>query len=327
MAARPGARSRSFRACPNYGPTAFTCSGSPPSKHDPNAVYALFDNHKNGDYKPYIFKSVDRGRTWTSIAGDLPANGPRSPSRKIMSIRTCSSPAPSSACSSRVDGGKKWIRLRGNLPTIPVRDLAIQERENDLVLATFGRGFYVLDDYSALRGITADTFDKQAEIFPVKKATIFVPDTGKSRGSQGEQLWMGENPPFRRDVHFLAEGSASNRQTEACRRHQAETTDYPAPAQLTAEADEEPPQVLLTITDAAGKVVKRLTGPTARGLHRVTWNLRGPAASAMAGGRNPFAGDSPEEQNLFAGGPFVLPGSLQGLALQALRRRDDTARH
>ena len=108
-----------------------------------------------------------------------------------------------------VDGGKKWIRLRGNLPTIPVRDLAIQERENDLVLATFGRGFYVLDDYSPLRQLSQGTFDRDAHIFPTKAAVIEVPEQGRSRGSQGEQLVDGREPANRRAHHLLGQGGAA----------------------------------------------------------------------------------------------------------------------
>jgi hypothetical protein len=118
---------------------------------------------------------------------------------------------------------------------------------------------------------------------------------------------MAENPPFGASFTFWLKEALQTAKQKRVASTKPETTDYPSPGQLTAEADEEPPQVLLTITDAAGKVVKRLTGPTTRGIHRVAWNLRGPAASAVPG-RNPFAGDSAEEQNLFAGGPFVTPG-------------------
>ncbi len=297
-----------FPTLPETAPYGVYVQRLAAGKHDPNTVYALFDNHKNGDYKPYILKSGDLGRTWTSISSNLPDNGPALAIAEDHVNPNLLFAGTEFGLFVTLDGGKKWIRMRSNLPTIPVRDLAIQERENDLVLATFGRGFYVLDDYSALRGIAAATFEKQAEIFPVRKSTLFIPDTGKSRGSQGENLWMSENPPFGATFTFWLKEALQTAKQKRVAATKPETTDYPAPAQLTAEADEEPPQVLLTITDAAGKVVKRLTGPTARGIHRVTWNLRGPAASAMPGGRNAFAGDSPEEQNLFSGGPFVPPG-------------------
>lgn len=277
------------------------------SKHDANTVYALFDNHKNGDYKPYLLKSTDLGKTWTSIAGNLPENGMALGFAEDHVNPNLLFVGTEFGLYFTVDGGKKWIRLRTNLPTIPVRDLAIQERENDLVLATFGRGFYVLDDYSPLRTVSANGFEQPAQIFPIKKATLYVPETGKRRGSQGEQLWMAENPPYGATfTYWLKDTLQTTRQQRTAKK---EVTDYPTPAALTAEADEEAPQLLLTITDAAGKVVKRLTGPTARGLHRVTWNLRGPAVSGMPQPAR-FAGDD-DDGTATAGGAYVAPGTYK----------------
>jgi photosystem II stability/assembly factor-like uncharacterized protein len=304
------------------------------SKHDANAVYALFDNHKLGDFKPYIFRSPDKGATWIAIAGDLPANGP------VLSFAEDPTNADLLFCGTEFglhftfDGGKKWIRLRGNLPTIPVRDIAIQEREGDLVLATFGRGFYVLDDYSPLRQVKAELFTKDAHIFPLKKAVIYATDTGKNRGSQGEQLWMAENPPAGVVItYWLKDALRTKKQErqEAARaaERKKENLKYPTQAELTAEVDEEAPQAVLTIADAAGKVVRRLAAPGTRGITRFTWNLRGippNAPAAPAGGAGTGRGGGPpaaappaqpvdEEtaafRELMTGGSFVTPGAYK----------------
>lgn len=267
------------------------------SKHDVNTVFALFDNHKNLDFKPYLMKSTDKGVTWASISGDLPDNGP------VLSLAEDHVDPNLLFAGTEFglyftnDGGKKWIRLRGNLPTIPVRDMVIQERENDLVIATFGRGFYILDDYAPLRSIKLETFNKPAEILPIKKSTIFVQETGKSRGSQGEQLWFAENPPYGAVITYwlkdtlqtkrqqrLASGRAGARQGQPAEA----APSYPSQEQLTAEADEDPPQVVLTITDSAGRFVRRLSGPAQRGMQRVVWDFRGMGAATGAGGG--FAG-------------------------------------
>ncbi len=300
------------------------------SKHDVNAVYALFDNHKLGDFKPYIFKSADKGATWTPIAGDLPAGGP------ALSLAEDPVNPDLLFCGTEFglyftfDGGKKWIRLRGNLPTIPVRDLAIQEREGDLVLATFGRGFYILDDYSPLRQVKPDIFTKEAHVFPVKKAVIHALDTGKNRGSQGEQLWMAENPPAGVVIsYWLKEALKTKKQerqeaTRAAERKK-ETPKYPSQAELTAEVDDEAPQAILTITDSSGKVVRRLNVPGTRGITRYTWNLRGippTAPSGPAGGPGsgrgggaPAAVPVDEEaaafRELMSGGSYVAPGTYK----------------
>lgn len=299
------------------------------SKHDAGGVYALFDNHKLGDFKPYIFRSADKGATWASIAGDLPANGP------ALSLAEDPVNPELLFCGTEFglffspDGGKKWIRLRGNLPTIPVKDLAIQERETDLALATFGRGFYILDDYSPLRQIKADLFNKDAFIFPARKAMIRVQETGKSRGSQGEQLWMAENPPAGAVITYWLKEALKTRKQERQESARAaerkkEAVSYPSPADLTAEADEEAPQVTLTITDSAGKVVRRLAVPGTRGISRVTWNLRGippnapsgqPGGSGRGGAGAPAGAPVDEEtmayREMMSGGSFVAPGTYK----------------
>ena len=292
------------------------------SRHGPDTVYALFDNHKNNDFKPYVLKSTDRGVNWASISGDLPANGPALSIAEDPVNPNLLFVGTEFGLFFTIDGGKKWVRLRGNLPTIPVRDLAIQDRENDLVLATFGRGFYVLDDITPLRLIQPDTFKKPAEIFPVRQATIYVQDTGRARGSQGEQLWFADNPPYGATfTYWLKDALKTKKQLrqDADRAAVAKKQEitYPSPAELTAEADEEAPQILLTITDSAGKVVKRVTGPATAGIQRVTWNLRGPAAVAAAP-RGPLAGTGNDFGDT-SGGGFVQPGTYK----VAIARRVD----
>ena len=116
------------------------------SSHDANTVYAAFDNHKNEDFKPYLLKSMDAGKTWTSIAGDLPENGPVLAFAEDPVNANLLFAGTEYGAFFTIDGGAHWVQLKGGLPTIAVRDMVIQAREGDLVIATFGRGFYVLDD-------------------------------------------------------------------------------------------------------------------------------------------------------------------------------------
>ena len=125
------------------------------SNHDANTVYAAFDNHKNEDFKPYLLKSTDAGKTWTSIAGNLPENGPVLAFAEDPVNANLLFAGTEFGAFFTIDGGAHWVRLKGGLPTIAVRDMVIQAREGDLVIATFGRGFYVLDDISPLRQIKA----------------------------------------------------------------------------------------------------------------------------------------------------------------------------
>ncbi len=315
-------RSERLPGLPDYGSYGVYVQRLYAGKSDENTVYALFDNSKNGDFKPYIFKSTTRGATWTAIAGDLPGNGPVLAFAEDHVNPDLLFAGTEFGLFFTVDGGKSWTRLRNNLPTIPVRDLAIQERENDLVLATFGRGYYVLDDYAPLRQASAATLQKDGHIFPVKSAALEVPETGKARGFQGEQFWMGENRPFGALVSYWvkdAPKTLKQRRQDAAKaaEDKKETPRYPTQSELTAEADEDAPQTLLTVADATGAVVRRLVVPGTRGIHRFVWNLRGVAPTLPGTGGGPGAGgggnaddaDPPAYPGGTGGGAFVAPGT------------------
>ena len=164
-----------------------------------NTLYAAFDNHKTGDFKPYVLKSTDLGKTWTSIASNLPERG-----GVYAVVEDHVKPGLLFAGTEfglyfTPDDGHRWIQLKGGMPIIQVRDLAIQKRESDLVAATFGRGFYVLDDYSSLRGVSDATLAKDAVLFPVKQAFTFAPTSpfgGTDAGSNGDQFYIAPNPPL-----------------------------------------------------------------------------------------------------------------------------------
>jgi photosystem II stability/assembly factor-like uncharacterized protein len=298
---------------PDYGSYGVYVQRLYAGKSDESTVYALFDNTKNGDFKPYIFKSTTRGASWTPIAGDLPANGPVLAFAEDAVNPDLLFAGTEFGLFFTVDGGKTWVRF-STMPTIPVRDLAIQEREVDLVAATFGRGFYVLDDYSPLRRVSTATFDRDALIFPTRSAVVEAPDTGRARGFQGEALWMGENRPFGATITYWikeAPRTLKERRQEAARAAEAkkDTPRYPSQAELTAEADEEAPQTFLTVTNSQGAVVRRLVVPGGRGLHRFTWNLRGPGPALPP----PARPDDDDGGGGFVGqqslGAYVPPGT------------------
>ncbi|HTS00575.1 MAG TPA: glycosyl hydrolase, partial [Bacteroidota bacterium] len=185
-------------------------------------------------------------------------------------------------CFFTVDGGKKWVQLKGGLPTIAVRDIAIQKRENDLVLGTFGRGFYVLDDYTALRAITPEILAREAQIFPVRDALMYIesrPYGLAGKGFQGESFYAAPNPPFGasityylRDVPKTRKEARAEREKEMLKK--GEKPPYPTYGELKIEDEEEQPSITFVVTDDSGNVVKRLKGTLSKGINRVTWNLR-----------------------------------------------------
>ncbi len=256
---------------------------------DADTVYVALDNHKFGDYKPYLLKSTDRGRRWQSIAGDLP-------DRHLVwrVVQDHIKPELMFAGTEfgifvTLDSGTNWARLAGNLPTISFRDLAIQRRENDLVGATFGRGFWILDDYSALRDIDADRLQAEATLFDIRDVWWYMPRAvlgNNERGSQGHGMYLAENPPFgAMFTYHLGEGFKTLKQQRQEREKplSQERQDIPFPGweEIEAERRQPDPAVLLVVRDSEGNVVRRLEGPAGKGLHRVSWDLRYPAPNAI----------------------------------------------
>ncbi|MGK2856214.1 MAG: VPS10 domain-containing protein [Thermoanaerobaculia bacterium] len=250
--------------------------------HDVNTVYVVVDHHKNGDFAPYVFRSADRGRTWTSITGDLPVRHvvwrivQDHVKRELLFAGT------EFGVFFTVDAGKRWIKLQGEVPNIPFRDLAIQKREDDLVGATFGRGFFVFDDYAVLRSVSEASLAKEVDFFPLRKASWYVqrsPLGDEGKGTQGDAFYTAPNPPFGAVfTYYLRDELRTKKKarTEAEKKLIEKGTDTPAPGwdAILAEEREEEPAILLTVLDSTGNVVRKLTGPVEAGFHRVAWDLR-----------------------------------------------------
>jgi photosystem II stability/assembly factor-like uncharacterized protein len=281
------------------------------SLHDADTVFAVFDNHKTGDFKPYILQSADRGRTWTSIVGDLPE-------RHIVWRLVQDHVKPDLLFTATEfgifftsDGGKKWVQLKGGVPTISFRDLEIQQRESDLVGASFGRGFYVLDDYSPLRTVSEELLNQEAVLFPVKKALAYIPSSPlgeDEKASQGGGFYAAPNPPFGAVfTYYLKDMIKTRKQArqddEKKIKKEGGDTPYPGWETLKLEDREEDPAIILIVTDEAGNVVRRVTGPVSAGFHRVAWDLRFPAYIPTRIGQGERQWGPPPS------GPMVTPGT------------------
>ena len=283
------------------------------SLHDANTAYATFTNHQNADFAPYVLRTTDAGRTWTSIASDLPKRGSTFAlaedhvDPKLLFVGT------EFGLFFTRDGGQKWVPFKGGLPTIMVRDIAIHRGEHDLVLGTFGRGIYVVDDYRPLRTATAETLKQEGALFPVRDVVGYVEEMQyglRGKSFQGEAFFAGENPPFGAVITYhLRDGLKSlkelRQEAEKAAAEKKAEIGYPTGDALRAEAEEEAPAILLTIADASGTPIRTITGPAAKGFQRVAWDLRVPAPVL------PRAPRAEDEDNLFATppiGPMVVPG-------------------
>jgi photosystem II stability/assembly factor-like uncharacterized protein len=292
------------------------------SNHDANTAYVSFDNHQNADFKPYLLKTMDAGRTWVSLSSNLPKNGPVWAIAEDHVNPNLLFAGTEFGLYFSIDGGQKWIQLKGGLPTIAVRDLNIQKRENDLVVGTFGRGIYVLDNYTPLRLLKPEMLRQEAAIFPVKDALMYIqsqPLGGRAKSFQGESFFTAENPPFGATVTWYLKDALKTRKEK---RQEAEKEaekkgapiGWPTREQLRAEEEEDAPAIVVTITDANNRVVRRLTGPVTAGMQRLTWDLRDPAAN-LPGPPPPDADPDFEPPS----GPLVMPGAYKA---QVARRVD-----
>ena len=285
------------------------------STHDANTVYVAIENHQNADFRPYLLKSTDAGRTWTSIVANLPKNQPVWAIAEDHVNPNLLFTGTELGLFFSIDGGQKWIQLKGGLPTIQVRDLAIQRRENDLVVGTFGRGIYILDNYAPLRLLKPEMLKQESLLFPVKDALMYIqaqPIGGRGKSFQGESFYTAENPPFGATFSYYLKDELK---TKKAKRQDAEKEaakkggmlSMPPFSELRAEEEEEAPAVIFTITDSDNRVIRRLTGPVTAGIQRVSWDLRYPPPT-LPPPPNPEAEDPFNEG---PSGPLVMPGTYK----------------
>lgn len=252
------------------------------SPRDVDTVFATLNDYQRGNFKPYVMKSTDRGRTWTSISGNLPE---RSGAWSIVQDHLNGDllfAGLEFGVYFTVDGGRHWTQLKGGIPTSMARDLHIQRRESDLVVGTFGRGAYILDDYSPLRALGAQPLTEPAQLLPLRDAYQY------NQLSQQRAVWGNEttpNPPYG-----------------------AVFTYYVG----------QPPQgdakLAIAVADDQGRQVRRFEVPAAPGIQRAAWNLnsdptkeqldefqRGRGGQGRGGGGGRGRGGPPQ-------GPPVPPG-------------------
>jgi len=245
-------------------------------KFNANIVYATFNNHKRDDFKPYVLKSTDKGRTWTSISANLPANGPVHTIEQDHINPSLLFLGTEFSFYASFDAGATWTEFNKGLPTIPVRDIAIQERENDLVIATFGRGFYVIDDYTPLRNYSKDITGKPGYIFPVREAKMFVQTD--EFDNQGSMYYLAKNPTYGATITYYVDTVPKTvrdirKDNEKKLFEKGEFIPQPTARELSLEEREIKPYLIFTITDEDGTVIRKLYRNASKGVGRVTWNF------------------------------------------------------
>lgn len=251
---------------------------------DVNTVYVVLDNHKYGDFNPYLIKSTDKGISWEVMKGDLPD---RTLVWRIVQDHVKPELfflATEFGIYFTVDSGEKWIKLTGGVPTISFRDLAIQRRENDLVGASFGRGFYIFDDYSFLRDVSEKSLQQDAMLFQSGKAWWYLPR--QISKIEDASVYRAPNPPYGAVFTYYVKESMEtikgNRKKEEGKLEKGnKDIAFPGWNELEKERLQDQPNFWLVIKDDKGNVIRRITAPNSKGFHRITWDMRYPATDAI----------------------------------------------
>jgi photosystem II stability/assembly factor-like uncharacterized protein len=245
------------------------------------SAYVAIDNHRRGDFKPYALRTQDFGKTWTPILNGLPADGSvrfigeHPKSTSVLFLGT------EHALYVSVNRGEHWDRFGANLPTTIYMDVKVQPRTGDIVVATHGRSIWVFDDASALTEWTSRVAAQSAYLFDIRPAAIW--QYWEDNSYRGQDFFTGENPPEGAIIDYSLGSAATDAK--------------------------------ITISNAAGRVIRTLTGANGVGVHRVTWDLRHEAARGATGGGGGEDAGAPGEalpvppRPIGARGPWVSPGT------------------
>tara|TARA_A100001234_G_scaffold221224_1_gene236384 strand:- start:445 stop:3690 length:3246 start_codon:yes stop_codon:yes gene_type:complete len=249
--------------------------------YDENIVYAVFDNHKYGDFKPYVFKSINKGKTWKKISSNLPENTilwrivQDHVDNQLMFLGS------EFGVYFTNNQGQTWNKLKNGMPNISVRDLAIQKRENDLVVGTFGRGIYVLDDYSSLREFKKENVSEEIVLFKPKNAFWYTEKRilgSRRKAAQGDNFYLADNPPY--GVNFTYYQANKYKSKKEIRLNQEKELEKnkkevstPTWNLLESEKNELTPSVWAFIYSQDGKIVKKVKAINKSGFNRISWDL------------------------------------------------------
>ncbi|MFM7765913.1 MAG: hypothetical protein ACKO6I_09680, partial [Sphingomonadales bacterium] len=248
---------------------------------------------------------------WTSIATNLPQNGSVKTFAEDFVNENLLFVGTEFGFFVSNNGGKKWTRWTAGLPPIAIKDIAIQKREQDIALATFGRGFVILDNYAPLREATPENLSKEAYLFSVKPAKMFIPRSplgGRDKSSKGASYFNAPNPASGAVIRFhLKDEFKTIKETRQAKEGKAKNNYYPSADSMRIEAREEQVFVLLVITDEKGREVRRLKSAAKKGMGKAEWDLRYASTNPLTQGQRDLSDPYTEPDY----GPFVAPGNYQ----------------
>jgi hypothetical protein len=260
-----------------------------PSAHAPGRVYATFDGHRNTDFSAYVYVSEDYGEHWQSIAANLPDGWSVNVITEHERAENLLFVGNEIGVQVSIDRGESWASLKNNLPVVPVDDIAIHPRENDLIVGTHGRSVWIMADVTPLEHLSATMMAEAGRLFPGRRTVMWA-----QRGDWPfyGATYMASNPPRATPIRYYLRKALSRSDT-GDDTHEEEVS----------EADHGPATLELTITDASGDHVRTLEGPGKAGLNEALWDWRHdrPYEPEEEGGGGRGGGASQ--------GPVAMPGT------------------
>jgi photosystem II stability/assembly factor-like uncharacterized protein len=211
------------------------------SHFDAAIAYVAVDGHRSDDLKPYLFVTRDYGKTWTSIANNLPEFGNIQVVREDPKNTDLLYVGTEFGLFISLDGGKQWQRFMTNLPTARVDDILVHPRDNDLIVATHARSLWIADDITPLQQL-ASVGTQDIVLFDIRPAIAYLTDRQRGQQTGGQKAFVGENPQRGTTINYYLKSAATG-------------------------------EVKITIADAVGKTIRTLDGTKEQGINRVNWNL------------------------------------------------------
>ena len=240
------------------------------SHHALGRAYVTFDGHRNDDFNAYVFMTQDFGENWKNISNNLPEGGSVSVIREHHKNPDLLFVGTERGAYFSLDRGNRWIKFQNKFPIVPVDDIAIHPRDNDLIFGTHGRSIWILDDITPLEKLTPDVLELPCYLFDTRPATVYNFFSHRAhydfKGLFGHKIFRAPNPPYGAIISYY----------------------------LKENADDE---VKIIITDSAGKKIRELEGTKMSGVNRVMWDLRHGYSSA-----------TPPAKPEMKTGPSVVPG-------------------
>ncbi len=236
------------------------------SRFEAAAAYAVFDDHRRSNWTPYVFVTRDFGKTWKSLTaseidGYCHVIKEDSVDRDLLFLGT------EFGMFVSFSGGAGWMKWTQGLPTAPVYDIAVQPRENDIVIGTHGRSLYVIDDISPLRDLSAEIAAKKLHLFPVHGSVMWQQGRMSSYQSPGDGIFAGENKTMQAEFSYFL--------TPVERKDEKPAEGAPGgPGDATASTAPKKTRVQVSVLDASGKLLAQFSGPENKGINRAYWNFQ-----------------------------------------------------